>query len=390
MPDLFNLPLDWYTAKEDRKAAQEAAQIQSNASTQGIEMQERMLREGRQIMDPYVQAGYTALYGGTPSQSPTPPPMSAVKSYNLPEGVKGKNFFSSAYDKVKDAVVRPFEDPLGAPVDKTRQIWDNESPFSPTDFDPVMTDLGIDDADPFRGDFDLNRGSVDDSWFGRIADSDKRSRTLDADAAMAYDGGEAGFRPGTMSAQSNPQGGLFSYINAGEQAAQVQRDLAGINGPDAQQAAIDNVESNPLFQSLIKKGENAILQNRAATGGLRGGNIQAQLTQYRPEMLSRELDRQYGRLGGLASTGLGTAQNVAQLGQAAGAGQAAAGIQTGASVAGLMGDRGAALAGGALAPSPTRVALGNYTEGRRAEDAQLWGAGTQMVGNLAGSYFGGL
>ena len=77
---------------------------------------------------------------------------------------------------------------------------------------------------------------------------------------------------------------LNLYQTAGSQALQQQSALAGLQGPEAQRAAIANLEANPEFQAIARQGEEAILANAAATGGLRGGNTQAALAQFRPEL----------------------------------------------------------------------------------------------------------
>jgi len=143
--------------------------------------------------------------------------------------------------------------------------------------------------------------------------------------------------------------GLRPYMEAGPQALEQQQILAGLRGPEAQRAAIDALAANPEFQALSRQGEEALLQRASATGGLRGGNIQGALAQYRPAMLQDYITQQYGRLGGLTALGQTTSQNIAALGQASASGQAANALQTGANIAGLYGDIGAARAGNALA-----------------------------------------
>jgi len=106
-------------------------------------------------------------------------------------------------------------------------------------------------------------------------------------------------------------------------------------------------------------GEEALLQRASATGGLRGGNIQAALAQFRPQMLQQEIERQYGRLGGLTALGQTTSQNLAQIGQASAAGTATAGLRTGADIANLMGQQGAAQAGAELAKGQAMAGLFN-------------------------------
>ena len=131
---------------------------------------------------------------------------------------------------------------------------------------------------------------------------------------------------------------LKPYVEVGTPALQQQQALIGLQGAEAQQAAIAGLEGSPLFQARVRQGEEALLQRASATGGLRGGNIQAALAQFRPQMLQQEIETQYGRLGGLTS-----------LGQQSAAGVGTAGMQTGARVAGLYGDVGAAQAGKELA-----------------------------------------
>ena len=130
---------------------------------------------------------------------------------------------------------------------------------------------------------------------------------------------------------------LQPFQQAGAQAFEQQQAIAGLRGPEAQRAAIAQIEQSPFLQSQIQQGEEALLQRASATGGLRGGNIQGALAQFRPQMLQEALDQQYARLGGLTA-----------LGQQSAAGVGAAGMQTGQAVAGLLQQQGAARAGGAL------------------------------------------
>lgn len=121
-----------------------------------------------------------------------------------------------------------------------------------------------------------------------------------------------------------------------------QQALLGLLGPEAQQSAIAELEASPTFGALARQGEEAILQAGSATGGLRGGNIQGALAQFRPQMLQQQIQNQLGNLGGLTS-----------LGQASAAGVAAAGRETGANIANLLGQQGQALAGGIITQGST-------------------------------------
>jgi hypothetical protein len=173
-------------------------------------------------------------------------------------------------------------------------------------------------------------------------------------------------------------GGLKPFQEAGAQAFQQQQALAGLLGPEAQQAAVAQLEQSPELSALTRQGEEAMLQQASATGGLRGGNLQGALAQFRPQMLSGLIERQLGRLGGFAGTGLGVTEALYRGGQASATGQASMAQATGANVGNLLGQMGAAQAGGAL--------------GRGAAFGQL----AQVPGQLAGfqlatgrSIFGG-
>ena len=144
-------------------------------------------------------------------------------------------------------------------------------------------------------------------------------------------------------------GGLEPFAAAGAPALEQQQALLGLRGPEAQRKAISGIEQGGQFQALMQQGENALLQNASATGGLRGGNIQGALAQFRPQLLSSLIDQQYGRLGGLTALGQTTTQNLAGLGQASAAGTGAAAQTTGANIANLLGQQGAAQAGAEIA-----------------------------------------
>jgi hypothetical protein len=151
---------------------------------------------------------------------------------------------------------------------------------------------------------------------------------------------------------------LKPYTEAGLPALQAQQAFLGLQGPQAERAAIERIRGGETFKALTRQGEEALLQRASATGGLRGGNIQAALSQFRPQLLSSLIEQQYGRLGGMTA-----------LGQQSAAGVGAAGLETGANVANLLGQQGAALAGGELAqgrafasiPSAISGGLGIYS-----------------------------
>lgn len=143
--------------------------------------------------------------------------------------------------------------------------------------------------------------------------------------------------------------GMEAYSAYGMPALTRQADILGLNGAGAQDTAIAGIEDSPLFAALARQGETAILQNASATGGVRGGNVQGALAQFRPAMLKALIDEQYSRLGGMAGFGSGITQNLVGMGQASAAGTGAAGMQSANAIGALLQDTGAAKAGASIA-----------------------------------------
>ncbi|CAB4152558.1 hypothetical protein UFOVP1377_20 [uncultured Caudovirales phage] len=180
---------------------------------------------------------------------------------------------------------------------------------------------------------------------------------------------------------------LQPFVAVGAPALEQQQALLGLRGPEAERAAIERISGGEQFKALAGQGEEALLQRASATGGLRGGNIQAALGQFRPQLLSNLIEKQYGQLGGLAT-----------LGQSSAAGVGTAGMNTGANIANLLGQQGAAQAGGEIAQGraygsfPTALAsgLGIYSGlgGRFApsviDDGYSIGLGSAYGGRRAG------
>lgn len=82
-------------------------------------------------------------------------------------------------------------------------------------------------------------------------------------------------------------------------------DIVGINGDPAQQGALDRLKSSPLYRMMFDSGEEAVLQNAAATGGIRGGNTQRGLADFGADTFAQLIQQQLSNLGGLSSIGMG-------------------------------------------------------------------------------------
>lgn len=180
------------------------------------------------------------------------------------------------------------------------------------------------------------------------------------------------------------------YIGAGPGALQAMQGLAGLRGAGEQQAAINQIQQSAQFQELARQGEQGILQNAAATGGLRGGNVQAALAQFRPALLNQLIESQYGKLAGLTSLGSTSAENLLRLGQASAAGTAAAGQQSAQNIGNLMVGQGQAQAAGQIGAAQAKAQgmgaiSGALTGGfQNAALLSILGGGGGGIGGLFG------
>ncbi len=158
-------------------------------------------------------------------------------------------------------------------------------------------------------------------------------RAADAQTAAAQMGVEENRRQFDL-----VQSLLKPYVEGGTAAFKQQQNLLGVGGAAAQQQAIGALQNSPFFQAQLNQGTNALLQNASATGGLRGGNTQAALAQFAPQLLQQTYQNQLANLGGLASAGLGAATGTGNAAQ-----------NTAAQNSKLFGNMGQAQAGAALA-----------------------------------------
>lgn len=159
--------------------------------------------------------------------------------------------------------------------------------------------------------------------------------------AMDFLPGLSGPRAGAFSpTRYRVNGQMFDTMDAAQAYAESQR-TTGFDQAKANQAqadAISALQNGSQFRALVQQGEEGILASAAATGGLRGGDTQGALAQYRPQMLQALIDKQLAALGGIAAN----SQNAA-----AGVGSAAQGMA--GQINASLGEAGAAKAGAYLA-----------------------------------------
>lgn len=164
----------------------------------------------------------------------------------------------------------------------------------------------------------------------------------------------------------------FNYLKDNEfvQGAQDRGGLAsaniaallGLGGDEAAaQEAFRQYQGSTGYQFRLGQGISAIEQSGAARGLLNSGATMKALNEYGQGLASSEFQNYLAALGGMESTGLGAAYNVASQGTSAG--QAAA-QYTRAGAADMMGGLGSALQGfstyRASQPSSNSGAWYNY------------------------------
>ncbi len=142
--------------------------------------------------------------------------------------------------------------------------------------------------------------------------------------------------------QADYQKEALEYLKEREALPQEYREAAltrlaggvGIGDGESQQVQIDKARQSPLFAAIMggrDAGEESILRNRAATGGLRSGGTQEALYDYNTQLENTALlesynqqQNQLGQLAGLGSYAPQIAQQTSNIGQTLAQGKVAA------------------------------------------------------------------
>jgi hypothetical protein len=119
---------------------------------------------------------------------------------------------------------------------------------------------------------------------------------------------------------ADQQKNISPYLAAGQQGVTAYGDLLGSNGADAQNQAIGDIKNGAQFQGLMQTGNQNILANASATGGLRGSNTSNTLANTSIGTLNGLITQRLAGYGQLMSNGLNAisgqqaANNAAQIG----------------------------------------------------------------------------
>jgi hypothetical protein len=297
-----------YSGSKGAAAAKAAADTQAKSQGKAIDEQRRQFDAIRELLSPYIQAGQPGL---------TQPYIQAG-----PGALQGMQ-----------ALVG-----LGGEADRQRALYQLQQ-------SPQFTNI----ADVTKANIAnyQRQRDVELKAFQKSADYKKAPTPKGVSRKDIQAGLLAQFQNQTQAGIRDIESKAYAEREALMQPILQDQSYAQL-GAERQRQAIQGIEQGPLFQELAKQGEQGILQNASATGGLRGGNVQGALAQFRPNLLNQLIEAQYGKLAGLTSLGSGSAQNLLGVGQASAAGTAAAQQNAAQNIGNLMVGQGAAMAGGQI------------------------------------------
>jgi hypothetical protein len=106
---------------------------------------------------------------------------------------------------------------------------------------------------------------------------------------------------------------LTGFRKPGLQASRYQAALSGALGPEAQREAYARYLESPGQAYLREQGEQAVLRNASATGGLGGGLVLQELQKQGIGMAAQDFQNSYDRLTTLSAQGLTASQAIAQI-----------------------------------------------------------------------------
>jgi hypothetical protein len=150
-------------------------------------------------------------------------------------------------------------------------------------------------------------------FFDEITGADNAEKAAREGSRIAGDAALEGselagdmIRSGTATAGNYSQAGL-NYLKQADLfprtiSTDAKRRMAGLYGLEGgygnQGALIGQARSSPLYDAIMQTrqaGEDAILRNASATGGLRSGNVQSNLYQYNQQLKANALNEAYAQ-----------------------------------------------------------------------------------------------
>lgn len=174
------------------------------------------------------------------------------------------------------------------------------------------------------------------------------------------------------------------FREAGVSALGQQQALLGLSGRQAQQQAFQQFQESPGQAFLRERGEQALLRQSAAIGGLGGGQVRSALQQQGIGFAQQDLQNQLARLGAMAGQGQAVTGTVGQLGAQAATRGGMLGMQGAeAQASGILGARAIQQAQEQQTTGYLTSALGGATYGAQTPGMTAGqGAAAGLMGKL--------
>lgn len=214
-----------------------------------------------------------------------------------------------------------------------------------------------------------------------------------APTLAALGSGEAAARSELIGAQDRQIGAIAQgaagagqmlqpIADTGMGAYQSQAALSGALGPEAQRLAMSSFQESPEQQYLREQGEQAIMRQASATGGVGGSRVLEALQRQGIGLAAQDFQNRFNRLGMVSQPGLSAVGSIADIGLASARDQANVIGQTGANLANLAQSIAAARASTQQAQG---TGLANIAVGQAAQQANAaLGAGQARAAGILG------
>lgn len=151
------------------------------------------------------------------------------------------------------------------------------------------------------------------SFIGGLIGGNKGKKGVDAAAKLQYDAQMAGIAE-TGRQFDTTNANFAPYRELGAAGVQGYSNLSGLSGDDAQATALAGLRESPFYQSLYRAGEEAILANGSATGGIRGGNMQRSLADFGEDTFASAIERELSMFSGAIGVGGSAVSQTGQFG----------------------------------------------------------------------------
>ena len=109
------------------------------------------------------------------------------------------------------------------------------------------------------------------------------------------------------------QSQMAPFIDSATRAVIAQQAGAGLLGPEAEQMFMQDFQESPAQKYMREQGEQAIIRQSAATGGLGGARVQEALQAQGMGLASQNVTERMNRLAAMAGSGQTAATNLGGL-----------------------------------------------------------------------------